>query len=152
MQIVEQSAIINASLEIVSGWMHDLESIPRWTTVQSTVQNPQGEGVGKTYDWHFEVGPMQFSGKIEVVEQHQTSLITRTTGDVDSLWTITLKAINKNSTAIQVTTELTLSRGFVEPLVDVAMQHLGTPEVAAENMDRFKAMVEAHALKLAAEE
>lgn len=145
MQIVEQSTIINAPLKTVSIWMHDLESVPRWATVPGTVQNPRGEGVGKTYDWNFEIGPINFSGKIEVVEQQQTSLITRTTGDIDSLWTINLRAISKNSTAIRVTVEFTPPHAFLEPLVDVMMQQLATPEAAAQNMDRFKTMVETHA-------
>lgn len=145
MQIVEQTAIINAPLETVSIWMHNLESVPHWATVPGTVQNPRGDGVGKTYDWNFQVGPVSFSGEIEVVEQQPTSLITRTTGDIDSLWSIDLRAVSKNSTAIRVTVEFTPPHAFLEPLADVVMQQLATPEVAAQNMDRFKAMVEAHA-------
>jgi len=144
MQIVEQSAIINAPLKTVSSWMHDLESVPRWATVPGTMQNPQGEGAGKTYDWRFKAGPIHFSGKIQIVEMQETSLITRTTGDIDSLWTINLRPISKNSTAIRVTVEFTPPHAFLEPLADVVMQQLATPEAAAENMGRFKAMVEAH--------
>lgn len=148
MHIVEQSAVIEAPLEIVWQAMNDLEGIPRWATVQGTVGNPQGQGIGRSYDWQFEVGHLKFKGQVEVIDQTETSLTTRSTGDIDSIWTIKLTALNRNSTAIQVVVEYNPPYAFVEPLADFVVQQLATPAVAGENMSRFKAMAETQAAAL----
>jgi uncharacterized membrane protein len=142
MQIIEQSAVINAPLTAVTAMMHDLESIPVWATVKGTLENRQGQGVGQTYDWQFAVDRFKFKGKIKVVEQTATSLITRTMGDVNSIWTITLTPISPGATAIRVVAEYSVAHALLEPLVDLVIQRLTTPEIARENMNRFKALVE----------
>ena len=140
MQIVEQTAIIEAPLATVMDAVKDIEGIPHWATVKGTVE-PAPDLPGN-YFWRFEVGHLKFAGKLKVIEQTKNSLITRTTGDVDSIWTINVTAVGKSSTAIQVVVEYTLPNTFVEPLVDLVMQQLTSPEAAKENMRRFKAMVE----------
>jgi uncharacterized membrane protein len=152
MQVVEQTTTIEAPIEIVRQAMNDLEGIPNWATVQGTVDNPQGQGVGRTYDWHFQVSGLNFKGKIEVLEQTETGLITRSTGDIDSIWTINLTALGNNSTAIRVVVEYTPPNAFVEPLADLVVQQLASPEAANENMMRFKTMVEKRARILKMEE
>ena len=146
MHVVEQATTIEAPIDLVRQAMNDLESIPRWATVKGTVANPQGQGIGKSYDWHFQVSALNFQGKIEVIDQTQNSLTTRSTGDIDSIWTINLTALGSNSTAIRVVVEYTPPHAFIEPLADLVVQQLATPEVAGENMRRFKAMVEKQAV------
>ncbi len=145
MHVVEQAAIIEAPINVVRQAMNDLESIPRWATVKGTVDNRQGQGIGRTYDWHFQVSTLNFKGKIEVIDQTENSLTTRSIGDIDSIWTINLTALGSNSTAIRVVVEYTAPHAFIEPLADLVVQQLATPEVAGENMRRFKAMVEKQA-------
>ena len=145
MHIVEQAAVIEAPLEIVWQATNDLESIPRWATVKGTIGRPQGQGIGQSYNWQFEVSHLNFKGQVEVIDQTETSLTTRSTGDIESIWTINLTALSKNSTAIQVVVEYNPPYAFVEPLADLVVQQLATPLVASENMNRFKAMVEAQA-------
>ncbi len=64
---------------------------------------------------------------------------------MDSLWTISLTPAGKKSTAIRVVVEYTPPHTFVELLADILLQQFGDPEVAKENMKRFKAMVEQRA-------
>lgn len=148
MYVVEQAAVIDAPIEIVRQAMNDLESIPYWATVQGTVTNPRGQGIGKTYDWQFQVSPLKFKGQVEIIDQTETSLTTRSTGDIDSIWTIKLTALGKNSTAIRVVVEYDPPHIFVEPLADFVVQQLASPAVASENMRRFKVMAEKQAAAL----
>lgn len=142
MQVVEQAAVIEASMADVLSALNDVEIIPNWATVSGTISNVQGKGIGMTYNWHFEVSMIRFRGKSEVIEQTEHSLITRTTGDVDSIWTVNLTSLGQKSTAIRVTVEYSLPAALIEPLADVVLQRLARPEVASENMTRFKQMVE----------
>ena len=145
MQVIEQTAIIQAPMATVIEAVHDIEGIPTWATVHSTVEPIPGSSPGTTFNWCFEVGKLNFKGQLEVIERTDRSLITKTTGDVNSIWAINLTPISKNRTAIQVSVEYALPHAFIEPLVDIAVQQLANPEVANENMNRFKAMVETHA-------
>lgn len=145
MHVVEQTAIIEAPMATVMEAINDVTRIPTWATVPGVVENVQGQGVGMTYDWRFEVSGLTFQGKTEVIEQTDDRLITKTTGDIPSIWTINLTQVGRSSIIIQVVVEYALPNSFVEPLVDVVVQRLARPEVANENMRRFKEMVEKRA-------
>ena len=149
MLVVEQTALIKAPMAEVMAAMNDVESIPNWATVEGTVENVQGSGPGMTYDWRFTVDTLTFKGQSEVIEQTATTLITRTTGDIDSIWTITLAPAGIKSTAMRVEVEYISPNPFVEVMADIVVQRYAKPEVAEENMKRFKEMVEARA-KIAA--
>ena len=148
MEVVEQAAVIGAPIETVREVMNDLESVSRWATVDGTVENPQGQGVGMTYDWHFQVSGLRFKGKLEVIDQSENSLVTKSIGDVDSIWSIDLTPLSQNSTAIRVVVEYLPPYKFLEPLADLVVRQLASPEVAEENMNRFKLMVEQHAAQV----
>jgi hypothetical protein len=66
-------------------------------------------------------------------------------GDIPSIWTINLTQVGRSSIIIQVVVEYALPNSFIEPLVDVVVQRMARPEVANENMRRFKEMVEKRA-------
>ena len=145
MRVVEQSAVIETSIATVMDAVNDIASIPSWATVPGVVDNIQGQGIGTTYNWRFQVSGLTFKGKAEIIEQSENSLITRTTGDIDSIWTVNLIPVGKSSTVIQVVVEYALPNSFIEPLADIVVQRLAKPEVANENMRRFKEMVEERA-------
>ena len=140
---VQQTAVIEAPLELVMQTLNQVETIPNWATVKGVIDNVQGQGLGMSYQWHYEVQGVTFKGRSEVVELSHDTLITKTTGDVDSLWTITLTAISEKSTALQVVVEYNPPNKFVEVLVDQISEQYATPEVAGENLQRFKQYVEA---------
>jgi len=143
MQVVEQTAIIQAPLAAVMEAVNDIEGIPGWATVKGTVTKaPESPD---SYDWRFEVRNLSFAGQLKVIEQTEHSLITKTTGDVNSIWTIDVTPLSKSSIAIRVLVEYSLSNALVEPLVDLVVQQIASPQVATENMSRFKAAVEARA-------
>jgi uncharacterized membrane protein len=143
MPFVEQSILINAPMTIVMEALNDVERIPSWATVTGTIDNVQGTGPGMTYEWHYSINRLNFSGKSEVIEQTEDVLITKTTGDVDSIWTINLTPVGKQSTAMQITVEYSPPNIFIEILADLVLQQLSDPEVAKENIKRFKEMTEA---------
>ena len=145
--IVEQTAIVEAPIESVMHIMNDVARIPDWATVEGAVFNIQGSGPGMSYDWRFTVDDLTFTGHSQVLEQTSDTLITETTGDIDSIWTIRLTPITKN-TMIQVVVEYIPLNPFVEVLADVVVQRFATPEVAEENMGRFKQLVEKQAESL----
>lgn len=145
MPIVEQSAIIRAPANIVMEALNDVENIPNWATVTGTVTNVQGHGPGMTYEWHYKFNKLSFDGYSEVLEQTSTSLVTKTTGDVDSIWTINLTAIGASGTAMSVVVEYTPPNTFIELLADILLEQLSDPAVAQQNMLRFKEMVETRA-------
>ena len=145
MPIVEQSAVIRAPAHIVMDALNDVKNIPNWATVTGTVTNVQGNGPGMTYEWHYKFNNLSFSGSSEVLEHTGTTLVTRTYGDVDSLWTITLTDIGASGTAMSVVVEYTPPNTFIELLTDFLLEQLGDPAVAQENMLRFKEMVETRA-------
>jgi uncharacterized membrane protein len=145
MPVVEQAIVIKAPMAIVMEALNDVESIPTWTTVTGTITNVQGNGLGMTYDWHYTISNLNFGGKSEVIEQTENTLITKTIGDIDSIWTITLSAAGKKSTAMRVVVEYSPPNTFVEILTDIVLQQLSNPEVARENIMRFKEVVENHA-------
>lgn len=140
--IIEQTAIIEAPLEFVMQVMEDVESIPTWATVDGKIENIRGSGPGMSYDWHFTVDGLEFKGQSQVIEQTADTLITETTGDVVSIWTINLTPVGQNSTAMRVVVEYTPLYAFVEVLTDIVLQRYATPKEARENMRRFKEMVE----------
>jgi hypothetical protein len=129
-------------MAVVMQALNDVESFPTWTTVKGIIDNVQGSGRGMTYEWHYSVEGLNFNGKSEVIEQAEDTLITKTTGDVDSLWTITLTAIGQKNTAIRAVVEYNPPNKFVEVLADQVIQRYATPEVARENLERFKHAVE----------
>ncbi len=151
MPVVEQNIIIQAPVSIVMQTLQDVEQIPAWATVAGTIDNVKGRGLGMTYEWHYAINQLSFSGKSEVIEQTDALLITKTTGDVDSLWSITLTPLGKNSTAMRVVVEYSHPNIFVEVLADIVLQQLANPDVARENMARFKAAAETRARALAAQ-
>ena len=145
MPVVEQSILIKAPMQRVMAALNDVADIPNWASVEGTIENIQGQGVGMTYNWHYSVGDFNFSGTSEVMEQTEALLITKTYGDVNSLWTINLNSIGAQATAMRVSVEYTPASGFVEVLADLFLQQLNNPEIAQENMKRFKASVESRA-------
>ncbi len=145
MRVVEQSTVIETSIATVMDAVNDVASIPSWATVPGEVNNVQGQGVGMTYDWRFQVSSLTFKGKAEVIDQSESSLITRTTGNIDSIWTVNLTPVGKSGTVIQVVVEYALPHSFVEPLADIVVQRLAKPEVAQKNIQQFKEMVEERA-------
>jgi uncharacterized membrane protein len=142
MLVVEQATIIAAPMEAVMQVLNDVESIPAWATVAGVVDNVRGSGVGMTFEWNYTVEGVNFKGKTEVIEQTANTLITKTTGDVDSIWTVTLTPVSQKSTAMRVVVEYNPPNRFVEVLADQVIQRYATPEAARENLDRFKQMVE----------
>ena len=145
MPVVEQTAVIKAPMALVMETLDEVETIPSWVTVTGTISNVKGRGRGMTYEWQYMINGVNFKGKSWVVEQTEDTLITKSTGDVDSLWTITLTPAGRKSTAIRVVVEYTPPHSFVELLADILLQQFGDPEVARDNMTRFKAMVEQRA-------
>ena len=145
MPVVEQAIIIEAPMTMVMAALNDVQTIPEWATVTGVIDNIQGSGPRMTYDWYYNIGNLNFSGKSRVIEQTENTLITQTTGDIASIWIVTLTPASKKSTAMQVVVEYTLPNAFVEVLADAVIQQYATPEVAHENMRRFKEMVEARA-------
>lgn len=145
MLTVEQTTVIEAPMEIVMRALNDVKDIPTWATVEGKIDNVQGRGLGMTYEWHYTVEGLNFKGKSEVIEQTANTLITKTTGDVDSIWTITLTALGKRSTVVRVVVEYKLPGSFVEILADEVIQQYATPEAARENLKRFKHTVEERA-------
>ena len=143
MPTVEQTVVINAPAEIVMDALNDVETIPDWATVSGTINNVQGQGPGMTYQWRYSINKLSFGGHSEVLEQTETSLVTKTTGDIDSLWTIELIPISKNSTSMNVVVEYMPPNIFVDVLANLVMQQMGDPAVARDNAARFKASVEA---------
>jgi hypothetical protein len=125
--------------------LNHVEDIPGWATVTGTIDQIRGNGRGMTYEWHYTIGNFSFEGKSEVIEQTETTLITRTTGNVESLWTINLTPIGKTSTAMRVVVEYVPPNIFVEVLADLVLDQLNNPDVARENMLRFKELVEKRA-------
>ena len=142
MPVVEQSIIIQASVAVVMNALNEVETIPSWATVTGTINNVQGKGSGMTYEWHYTINDLSFSGKSEVIEQTETMLITKTTGDIDSIWTINLTPAGKKSTAMRVVVEYSHPNVFVEVLADIVLQQLNNPAIARENITRFKDMIE----------
>lgn len=145
MPFVEQSIIIEAPMTIVMEALNDVASIPTWATVSGTIDNIQGNGPGMTYEWHYNINNLSFGGKSEVVEQTETILITKTTGDIDSIWTINLTSVGKKITVLRVIVEYSPPNIFIEILADIVLQQINDPEVAKENIIRFKEMVEERA-------
>lgn len=145
MQVVEQTVVIDAPIHVVMNALNQVERIPDWATVPGVIDRVEGQGVGMTYHWHYHISGLHFKGQSKVIEQTETTLITKTSGDVHSIWTINLTPVGKDNTLIQVVVEYTRSGAFLEPLADFVVQQLTKPEVAEENMQRFKQAVEQQA-------
>ena len=145
MPVVEQSTVIKAPVSVVMDALNDVEQIPGWATVSGTISNVQGQGAGMVYDWCYTFNKFSFKGHSEVLEQTNTTLITRTTGDIDSLWTINLTPAGGSSTALHVTVEYSPPNSFIELLTDIVLEQLNDPEIARQNLNRFKAMIETRA-------
>lgn len=145
MPFVEQSIIIEAPMTLIMEALNDVAAIPEWATVSGTIDNIQGNGPGMTYEWHYNINSLSFGGKSEVVEQTKTTLITKTTGDIDSIWTVNLTPVGKKITVLRVVVEYSPPNIFMEILADIVLQQLNDPQVAKENVTRFKEMVEERA-------
>ena len=132
-------------MTVVMEALNDIESIPAWAIVSGTIDNIQGNDSGMTYEWHYNINSLSFDGESEVVGQTETTLITKTTGDIDSIWTINLTPVGKKITVLRVVVEYSPPNIFMEILADIVLQQLNDPEVAKENIMRFKEMVEERA-------
>lgn len=140
---VEQTGVIEAPMEAVMQTLNDVENIPKWATVTGVIDNVQGSGSGMTYEWHYSVQGVNFNGRSEVLENSSDTLITKTMGGAESLWTFTLTALNAKTTALHVVVEYYPPNKFVEVLADKIIEQYATPEVARSNLDNFKKYVEA---------
>jgi uncharacterized membrane protein len=140
---VEQTGVIEAPMDIVMQALNDVENIPSWATVRGVIDNVQGRGVGMTYQWHYSVQGIKFNGQSEVIECTENTLITKTTGDAESLWTFTLTALSEKTTALHVVVEYHPPNKYVEVLADKIIEQYASPGVARNNLDNFKAYVEA---------
>jgi hypothetical protein len=125
--------------------LNDVENFPDWATVPGSISNVQGRGQGMSYDWFYTFNKIDFSGHSVVLEQTDTTLITRTTGSIDSLWTVKLTQVSPGSTALQVIVEYTPPNSFIELLADIVLEQLNDPEIARQNLANFKAAAEARA-------
>lgn len=143
MVTVEQTGVIEAPLDAVMQALNDVKNIPAWATVKGVIDNVQGSGVGMTYEWHYSVQGVKFNGRSEVMECTDNTLITKTTGDAESLWTFTLTALSEKTTALHVVVEYYPPNKFVEVLADKIIEQYATPEVARDNLNNFKKYVEA---------
>lgn len=146
--IIEETTVIEVPMDIVMQMMGDVRSIPAWATVKGTISNVQGVGSAMQYDWQFTIDELHFTGHSKVIEQTTDILITETTGDITSLWTINLTPLGKQ-TMLRVVVEYLPPNPFVEVLADKVIQQLATPAVAQENIKRFKELVEERAQILA---
>ncbi|MCB0194899.1 MAG: hypothetical protein KDJ65_23315 [Anaerolineae bacterium] len=142
MHVVEQFILIDVSLSKVMQALNDVASFSRWASVEGTISNIRGHGVGMSYDWNYSVGNFSFKGQSAVLEQTPNVLITKTEGDIHSLWTVKLNSINAQRTALHVIVEYTPPTGFIEALTDLVLHQLSNPEIAQDNMNRFKTFVE----------
>ena len=142
--IIEETIIVEVPMDIVMQIMGDVRSIPAWATVEGTISNVQGVDAAMQYDWQFTVGELQFRGHSKVTEQTTDTLITETTGDIASLWTINLTPLGKQ-TMLRVVVEYLPLNPFFEVLADKVIHQLATPAVAEENIKRFKELVEERA-------
>lgn len=140
--IIEQTDLINAPIELVMQMMSEVERIPTWATVEGEISQVQGSGRDMTYAWRFTVDGLDFEGRSRVIEQTDKTLITETSGDVASIWSINLTPVGQDQTMMQVVVEYTPPNTFMEVLTDVVLQRYATPNEAYENMRCFKAMVE----------
>jgi uncharacterized membrane protein len=145
MPIIEQSTVIRAPLTLVMEVLGDVASIPSWATVEGAIDQIRGEGVGMTYRWRYTFNGLECKGHSQVIEQTERALITRTDGDINSLWTISLTPLGMERTAIQVVVEYVSPKMFIELLADLVMQQLSDSGLATENMERFKQRVEVRA-------
>jgi uncharacterized membrane protein len=145
MPVVEQAVVIKAPMVVVMQALNEVEKIPTWATVKGTIDQIRGRGPGMTYEWHYTIDQLAFGGRSEVVEQTETTLVTKTSGDVESIWTISLTPLGKRMTAMRVVVEYMPPNIFVEILADLVLQQLNDPEIARENISRFKKMVEEQA-------
>lgn len=142
MPVVEQFIVIKAPMPLVMKVLNDVAGFPKWASVEGSISNIQGQGVGMTYDWYYSIGDFSFRGKSKVLEQTDSMLITKTDGDINSLWTVKLNSVSSQCTALRVIVEYTPSTGFIEALADLVLQQLSDPEIAQENINRFKVAVE----------
>lgn len=140
---VEQTCVIEAPMDVVMQTLNNVEEIPAWATVKGVIDNVQGSGVGMTYKWHYSVQGVKFSGQSKVIECTENTLITKTTGDAESLWTFTLTTLSEKTTALHVVVEYYPPNKFVEVLADKIIEQYATPEVASNNLNNFKKFVEA---------
>ena len=145
MPTVEQSVTLAAPQSVIMEALNDVKTIPIWATVPGTISNVQGSGAGMTYSWQYSVNKLKFKGLSQVIEQTENTLITKTSGDVESIWTINLTPITSNITAMQVIVEYIPPNNYIELMVDFLLDQINDPEVARENMARFKEMVEERA-------
>ena len=79
MPFVDQSTIINAPVAVVMEALNDVEAIPTWASISGKIEDVKGSGPGMTYTWHYLINKIRFGGKSEVLEQTDTTLITKTT-------------------------------------------------------------------------
>jgi uncharacterized membrane protein len=142
---VEQTGVVEAPIGEVMQALNDVENIPTWATVEGVIDNVQGTGVGMTYEWHYSVQGVKFNGQSEVTECTENTLITKTTGDAESLWTFTLTSLSEKTTALHVVVEYYPPNKFVEVLADKIIEQYATPEVAQSNLDNFKKYIETKA-------
>lgn len=145
MPVVDQTIVIKAPLDIVMATLNDVKQIPDWATVPGSISNVQGNGPGMVYDWFYTFNKIEFKGHSMVLEQTATTLITKTTGSIDSLWTVKLTPAGSGSTALQVTVEYMPPNSFIELLADIVLEQLNNPEIARQNLANFKAAAESRA-------
>lgn len=145
MPFIDQSVVIKVPPHIVMATLNDVEHIPDWATVPGSISNRQGRGPGMSYDWFYTFNKIDFTGHSVVLEQTDTTLITRTTGSINSLWTVKLTPVGVGSTALQVIIEYTPPNSFIELLADIVLEQLNDPEIARQNLANFKAAAEAKA-------
>jgi len=93
MTLLERSTTIDASVEKVFSYIVDPASEIEMNPGITEITNISGKGVGQHWKWTYEMMGFILKGEAEVIEfVPNTIYVTKTTGDIISTWSYTLKA------------------------------------------------------------
>jgi len=85
---VSSYVVINAPAQKIFEYMNDENKSSEWNPAMKETKNVDGEGVGRTYDWVYEVGGQNYTGKAVVTEWvPNRKEVIMSTGEIDSTWT-----------------------------------------------------------------
>lgn len=137
---VERSVVINAPAENVFSYiskpLNELQLNPNL----SDIRDITGQGVGQRWSWTYKIMGKSLEGETEVIEYSPNNrYVTKTTGDISSIWTYTLKP-TENGTLLSL-----LIDGITVPIPGQMFEHATqslSERVATMGIARIKAKME----------
>lgn len=142
MSKAKASIIINKPIEEVFDYTCSVHNGPAFIPNLNENSNIQGEGVGQTYEWHFNMAGIDLRGQGEVtVFDRPRREEMKITGDTSASWVFSFEEEN-GSTKVTVDVDYDIAESALQKLANRMVVDKFNQKTAEQTVDNLKTILE----------